>query len=86
MAHVKSGGATRQAKPRHGKRLGLKKSGGERVKVGQVIIRQKGSVYKSGKGVGTGRDKTVFAMIDGVVNFSKRLGKTVVNVIAAPTK
>ncbi len=86
MAHVKSGGSTRQAAPRHGKRLGLKKSGGQSVKTGQVIIRQKGSVYKSGKGVGTGRDKTVFAMIDGVVKFSKKLGKTVVNVVAAPKK
>lgn len=83
MAHVKSGGATRQAKPRHGKRRGLKKSGGQTVKVGQIIVRQKGSIYKSGKNVGTGRDRTIFSMIDGVVTFGKKFGKTVVNVVSA---
>jgi large subunit ribosomal protein L27 len=86
MAHVKSGGATRQAKPRHGKRLGIKKFGGEKVMKGQIIIRQKGTVYRMGKNVGVGRDKTMFAMMDGLVAFSKRLGKTVVNVVAAPGK
>jgi len=83
MAHVKSGGSTRQAAPRHGKRRGLKKSGGQVVKVGQIIVRQKGSKYKSGKNVGTGRDQTIFAMIDGVVAFSKKFGRTVVNVVTA---
>jgi large subunit ribosomal protein L27 len=80
MAHVKSGGATAQQQPRPGKRLGLKKSGGQKVKVGNVIIRQRGLVYKPGKGVGVGRDHTIFSMMDGFVTFSKRLGKTVVNV------
>lgn len=80
MAHVKSGGATSQQQPRPGKRLGVKKYGGEKVKVGHVILKQRGLVYKPGKGVGVGRDHTIFAMVDGFVTFSKRLGKTVVNV------
>jgi large subunit ribosomal protein L27 len=84
MAHVKgSGTVTQHAQgKRHGKRLGLKKSGGQAVKVGQVILRQKGAKYKAGKGVGLGRDYTIFAMLDGVVEYGKRFGKTVVNVTA----
>ncbi len=82
MSKVKSGGAVRQHHQRPGKRLGLKKSGGQIIKTGQIIVRQKGTTYKPGKGVGLGRDFTIFAMMDGVVNFSKRLGKTVVNVVS----
>lgn len=85
MAHVKSGGATAQQKPRHGKRLGVKKFGGEKVKTGNIILKQKGMVYKAGKGVGVGRDHTIFAMADGFVQFTKRLGRTVVNVVSAKT-
>lgn len=81
MAHVKSGGSTRQSEPRPGKRLGVKKSGGSKITIGQIIIRQRGMVYKPGKNVASGRDHTLFAMADGVVAFSKRLGKTVVNVM-----
>jgi len=83
MAHVKAGGATRQQSPRPGKRLGVKKFGGEKIQIGQVIVRQKGRVYKEGKNVGVGRDHTLFALIDGVVAFGKKFGKTVVNVISA---
>jgi large subunit ribosomal protein L27 len=82
MSHVKAGGAVRQHHQRPGKRLGLKKFGGEKVITGNIILRQKGARYKAGKGVGMGRDYTIFAMMDGVIKFSKRLGKTVVNVIA----
>ena len=81
MAKVKAGGATRQSSPRPGKRLGLKKSGGQPIKAGQIIVRQRGMVYKPGKGVAAGRDHTIFAMLDGAVKFSKRFGKTVVNVV-----
>lgn len=84
MAHVKaSGSAVQHAQgKRKGRRLGLKKSGGQAIKVGQIIIRQKGAKYRPGKGVGMGRDYTIFAMTDGVVEFGKRLGRTVVNVVA----
>lgn len=82
MAHVKAGGATRQASPRPGKRLGIKKAGGQSVQVGQIIVRQRGMTYKAGKNVAVGRDHTIFSMIDGMVQFGRRLGKTVVNVVA----
>jgi large subunit ribosomal protein L27 len=82
MSHVNAGGSTRQHHQRPGKRLGLKKSGGQKIAIGQIVLRQKGQVYKAGKGVGLGRDATIFAMISGIVRFSKRRGKTVVNVTA----
>jgi len=83
MAHVKGSGSVTQHKQgaRHGKRLGLKKSGGQEIKVGQIILRQKGAKYKSGKGTKMGRDYTIFSMIDGIVKFGKRLGKTEARVI-----
>lgn len=80
MSHVKAGGATRQASPRPGKRRGLKKFGGEPVKVGQIIIRQVGTRTRAGAGVGTGRDYTLFAMKDGIVKYFTRLGKAFVSV------
>lgn len=84
MAHVKGSGSVNQHKQgkRHGKRLGVKKFGGENVIVGNIILRQRGAKYKAGKGVGMGKDHTIFAMIDGVVDFGKRFGKTVVNVVS----
>lgn len=63
--------------------MGLKKFGGEKIEVGQIILRQRGLKFKPGKGVGVGRDHTIFAMIDGVVKFGKRMGRTVVNVVTA---
>ncbi len=84
MSHVKAGGSgAHQHKQRRGKRLGLKISGGQAIKIGQVIVRQRGSVYVAGKNVKLGRDYTAFSMANGVVRFSKRLGKTVVNVDSA---
>lgn len=86
MAHVKgSGTVTQHAQGRRrGRRLGLKKSGGEIVKTGQIILRQKGAKYKTGKGTKMGRDYTIFAMMDGIVEFGIRFGKTIVKV--APQK
>jgi large subunit ribosomal protein L27 len=81
MSHVKAGGATRQASPRPGKRRGLKKFGGESVKVGQIIIRQVGTRTRPGVGVGLGRDYTLFALTDGVVKYFTRLGKAFVSVV-----
>ena len=80
MSHVKSGGATAQGTTRPGKRRGVKKFGGQVVKTGQIIIRQVGSRVHAGTGVGTGRDYTLFALKDGVVNFFLRLGKSFVAV------
>lgn len=81
MSKVKAGGAVRQHHQRPGKRLGVKKFSGEKVITGNIILRQRGLRYKPGKGVGVGRDHTIFAMMDGLVKFSKRFGKTVVNVV-----
>ncbi len=83
MAHVKGSGKVRQQsqRKRRGKNLGVKKFGDQLVKIGQIIVRQRGMVYKAGKGVGVGRDHTIFAMQDGKVAFNKKHGKTVVNVV-----
>lgn len=80
MSHVKAGGSARQHAQRPGKRLGVKLFGGQSVSVGQIIVRQKGTKYRVGKNVGLGRDFTIFAMRDGLVKFTKRLGRTIVNV------
>lgn len=84
MSHVKAGGSVNQHAQgkRHGKRLGLKKFGGELIKVGQIILRQRGAKYKAGKGVSMGKDHTIFAMTDGNVVYSRKHDKTVVNVTA----
>lgn len=83
MSHVKASGKVRQhpQSRRHGKRLGLKKSGGEVVKSGNIIIRQRGAKYKPAKGVGMGNDHTLFALIAGKVVFGKKHGRTTVAVI-----
>ncbi len=80
MAHVKAGGSARQHHQRPGKRLGVKLFGGQEITTGQIIVRQKGTKWKAGKNVGLGRDFTLFALKDGVVEFGKRLGRTIVNV------
>ncbi len=80
MSHVKAGGATRQGNNRAGKRRGVKKFGGEMVKVGQIIIRQVGTRTHAGAGVGVGRDYTLFATTAGKVKFFTRLGKAFVAV------
>lgn len=84
MSHVKASGSVRQHKQgkRKGPNLGLKKSGGQAVLPGQIIVRQRGERYKPGKFVGIGRDHTIFSLIEGTVAFGKRFGRTVVNVIA----
>lgn len=82
MSHVKAGGAVRQHAQgnRKGRRLGIKKYAGETVIPGNIILRQRGEKYKPGKGVGIGRDHTIFSMLTGLVTFGKRHGKVVVNV------
>ena len=81
MAHTKAGGKTRQQTPRVGKRLGLKIFGGGKVKIGHIIVRQRGTKFHPGQGVGLGRDYTLFALVDGVVEFKKRQGKNLVCVV-----
>ena len=69
MAHKKGGGSTRNGRDSHSKRLGVKKFGGESVRSGNIIVRQRGTKFKPGNGVGLGRDFTIFAVVDGYVKF-----------------
>ncbi len=71
MAHKKAGGSSRNGRDSEGRRLGVKKFGGETVLAGNILIRQRGTKYKPGKNVGIGRDHTLFALINGVVKFTK---------------
>lgn len=82
MAHVKSGGATRQHSQRAGKRLGVKLYGGQAIKTGQIIVRQRGAQYHAGINTEIGRDFTLFALAEGVVKFRKLQGVHYVDVVA----
>jgi len=75
MAKTKTGGKTRQKTTRPGKRLGVKIFGGQKVKVGNIILRQRGTRFRAGQGVGMGRDHTLFALKKGIVEFKKEKGK-----------
>ncbi|HEX7037023.1 MAG TPA: 50S ribosomal protein L27 [Pseudomonadales bacterium] len=72
MAHKKAGGSTRNGRDSESKRLGLKKFGGELVKAGNIIVRQRGTRFHPGSNVGLGRDHTLFATADGRVKFATR--------------
>lgn len=71
MAHKKGQGTSTNGRESHSKRLGVKLFGGQKVLAGGIIIRQRGSKYHAGQGVGTGRDWTLFALRDGTVEFDK---------------
>jgi large subunit ribosomal protein L27 len=72
MAHKKAGGSSRNGRDTEGRRLGVKKSGGQAVVAGNIIIRQRGTTWKPGENVGLGRDHTIFALVDGHVTFKRR--------------
>ena len=69
MAHKKGGGKSRNGRDSESKRLGVKKYGGEKIRAGGIIVRQRGMRIKPGDNVGMGRDFTLFALIDGLVDF-----------------
>ncbi len=71
MAHKKGGGSTKNGRDSHSKRLGVKAYGGEFVRAGSIIVRQRGTKFKPGLNVGLGSDYTLFAKVDGKVEFSK---------------
>jgi len=81
MAHKKGLGSSKNGRDSQSQRLGVKKFGGELVKAGNIIIRQKGTKFLPGKNVGLGRDYTIFSLIDGHVNFATKKGKKVLNVL-----
>ncbi|MCT6879085.1 MAG: 50S ribosomal protein L27 [Commensalibacter sp.] len=72
MAHKKAGGSSRNGRDTEGRRLGVKKFGGQHVVPGNIIIRQRGTKVKPGRNVGIGRDHTIFALIEGNVRFESR--------------
>ena len=81
MAHKKAGGSSKNGRDTEGKRLGVKKFGGENVIAGNIIVRQRGTKYHPGNGVGMGKDHTLFALTEGEVLFSTgHKGRTVVNI------
>ena len=83
MAHKKSGGSSNNGRDSEGRRLGIKKFGGETVIAGNIIVRQRGTQYHPGNNVGMGKDHTIFAKIAGKVEFAKKSGdKTFVSVVA----
>ena len=82
MAHKKAGGSSRNGRDSAGRRLGVKKYGGEAVKAGNILIRQRGTRWWPGQNVGLGKDHTLFALVEGKVSFNKgRAGRTFVSVL-----
>ena len=81
MAHKKGQGSVRNGRDSASKRLGVKRYGGEFVTAGSIIIRQRGTKFMAGQNVGTGRDWTLFALVDGKIKFDKDSKR--VNVVAA---
>ena len=80
MAHKKSGGASKNGRDSHSKRLGVKRYDGQMVKAGNILVRQRGTKIRPGFNVGMGRDFTLFAKIDGVVKYESRGSRRVVSV------
>ena len=80
MAHKKAGGSSRNGRDSIGRRLGVKKSGGQAVVPGNIIIRQRGTKYHPGENVGMGKDHTLFALKEGHVKFHNLRSRTTVSV------
>lgn len=80
MATKKGGGSTRNGRDSAGRRLGVKKFGGEKVRAGNILIRQRGTKWYPGENVGLGKDHTIFSLIDGSVEFRNSAGKVFVSV------
>jgi large subunit ribosomal protein L27 len=75
MAHKKGQGSSRNGRDTSGKRLGVKMFAGEMAVAGNILVRQRGTTFHAGKGAGLGRDYTVFALRDGKVRFTTRMGR-----------
>jgi large subunit ribosomal protein L27 len=82
MAHKKGGGSSRNGRDSVSKRLGVKEFGGQFVTAGSVLVRQRGTKFVAGRNVGTGRDWTLYALVDGTVKFDKESKR--INVVARP--
>jgi large subunit ribosomal protein L27 len=85
MAHKKAGGSSRNGRDSAGKRLGVKKFGGEHVIPGNIIVRQRGTRWHAGRNVGIGRDHTLFALVEGQVQFGSGRGRRSYVSVVPPT-
>ena len=74
MAHKKGVGSSKNGRESESKRLGVKLFGGQFAKAGNIIVRQRGTTHNPGEGVGIGKDHTLFALVDGTVEFTKKVG------------
>ncbi len=83
MAHKKGLGSSRNGRDSHAQRLGVKMFGGQHVRTGNVIVRQRGTKFHPGENVGRGKDDTLFALVEGQVEFGVKRGRRVVNVVSA---
>ena len=83
MAHKKAGGSSRNGRDSAGKRLGVKRFGGQLVPAGNILVRQRGTKIRAGKNVGMGTDHTLFALIEGIVKFKEQRGRMLVHVLPA---
>ena len=83
MAHKKGVGSSRNGRDSNPNRLGVKRSGGQSVNAGSIIVRQRGTKIHPGRNVGRGKDDTLFALVDGVVTFERMRARNVVSVYVA---
>ncbi len=84
MAHKKAGGSSRNGRDSEGRRLGVKKFGGENVAAGNILVRQRGTKWHAGANVGMGKDHTLFALVEGKVVFKTQGARSVITVALAP--
>ena len=85
MSKTKGGGSTRNGRDSNAQRLGVKVFGGSSVSAGTIIIRQRGTKFHPGKNVGIGGDDTLFALVDGSVQFGHRKGRKVIDIVPVET-
>jgi len=83
MAHKKGASSTRNGRDSNAQRLGVKRFGGQSVKAGEILVRQRGTHFHAGANVGRGGDDTLFALSAGTVDFGTARGRRVVNIVAA---
>jgi len=80
MAHKKGASSSRNGRDSNAQRLGVKRYGGQQVNAGEIIIRQRGTHFHPGDGVGRGKDDTLFALVPGAVEFATKRGRRVINI------
>lgn len=80
MAHKKASGSSRNGRDSEGRRLGVKRFGGQIVKAGEILVKQRGTKFNPGQNVGLGRDHTLFALMAGQVRFHRRMGRSLVSI------